>query len=118
MNETTDGIGAGMIFFENDFVSLPLFCVIKVIIYGKGESSMLYIWSYLKKYPKWLALNLFQRSCLLLSIWGCQSILARMIDEGINPRDVDRLYFWGWVMLRLFCLGLWDGLSCLTRLAS
>ena len=49
MNETTDGTGAGMIFFENDFVSLPLFCVIKVIIYGKGESSMLYIWSYLKK---------------------------------------------------------------------
>ncbi|EIG28488.1 hypothetical protein HMPREF9971_0774 [Streptococcus parasanguinis F0449] len=28
MNETTDGTGAGMIFFENDFVSLPLFCVI------------------------------------------------------------------------------------------
>ena len=49
MNETTDGTGAGMIFFENDFVSLPLFCVIKDIIYGKGESSMLYIWSYLKK---------------------------------------------------------------------
>ena len=24
MNETTDGTGAGMIFFENDFVSLPL----------------------------------------------------------------------------------------------
>ena len=49
------GLGQELIFFENDFVSLPLFCVIKVIIYGKGESSMLYIWSYLKKYPKWLA---------------------------------------------------------------
>ena len=51
ISETTDGTGAGMIFFENDFVSLPLFCVIKVIIYGKGESSMLYIWSYLKSIP-------------------------------------------------------------------
>ena len=51
MNETTDGTGAGMIFFENDFVSLPSFCVIKEIIYGKGETSMLYIWSYLKSIP-------------------------------------------------------------------
>ena len=67
MNETTDGTGAGMIFFENDFVSLPL-SVIKEIIYGKGESSMLYIWSYFEKYPKWLALNLFSAVLLLLSI--------------------------------------------------
>ncbi len=50
MNETTDGTGAGMIFFLKMISSHSLFfCVIKVIIYGKGESSMLYIWSYLKK---------------------------------------------------------------------
>ena len=106
MNETTDGTGAGMIFFENDFVSLPLFCVIKVIIYGKGESSMLYIWSYLKKYPKWLALNLFSADLFVIVNLGLPTILARMIDEGINPRDVDRLYFWGWVMFAIILLGI------------
>ena len=119
MNETTDGTGAGMIFFENDFVSLPSFCVIKVIIYGKGESSMLYIWSYLKKYPKWLALNLFSAVLFVIVNLGLPTILARMIDEGINPRVM-------WIgcisgagsCLRSFCSGLWDGLSCLTRLAS
>ena len=106
MNETTDGTGAGMIFFENDFVSLPLFCVIKVIIYGKGESSMLYIWSYLKKYPKWLALNLFSAVLFVIVNLGLPTILARMIDEGINPRDVDRLYFWGWAMFAIILLGI------------
>ena len=106
MNETTDGTGAGMIFFENDFVSLPLFCVIKVIIYGKGESSMLYIWSYLKKYPKWLALNLFSAVLFVIVNLGLPTILARMIDEGINPRDVDRLYFWGWIMFVIILLGI------------
>ena len=106
MNETTDGTGAGMIFFENDFVSLPLFCVIKVIINGKGETSMLYIWSYLKKYPKWLALNLFSAVLFVIVNLGLPTILARMIDEGINPRDVDRLYFWGWVMFAIILLGI------------
>ena len=106
MNETTDGTGTGMIFFEIDFVSLPLFCVIKVIIYGKGESSMLYIWSYLKKYPKWLALNLFSAVLFVIVNLGLPTILARMIDEGINPRDVDRLYFWGWVMFAIILLGI------------
>ena len=106
MNETTDGTGAGMIFFENDFVSLPLFCVIKVIINGKGETSMLYIWSYLKKYPKWLALNLFSAILFVIVNLGLPTILARMIDEGINPRDVDRLYFWGWVMFAIILLGI------------
>ena len=106
MNETTDGTEAGMIFFENDFVSLPLFCVIKVIINGKGETSMLYIWSYLKKYPKWLALNLFSAVLFVIVNLGLPTILARMIDEGINPRDVDRLYFWGWVMFAIILLGI------------
>jgi len=29
-----------------------------------------------------------------------------MIDEGINPHDVDRLYFWGWVMFAIILLGI------------
>ena len=38
--------------------------------------------------------------------FGLPTILARMIDEGINPRDVDRLYFWGWVMFAIILLGI------------
>ena len=56
---------------------------------------MQYIWSYLKKYPKWLALNLFSAVLFVIVNLGLPTILARMIDEGINPRDVDRLYSWG-----------------------
>ena len=67
---------------------------------------MLYIWSYLKKYPKWLALNLFSEVLFVIVNLGLPTILARMIDEGINPRDVDRLYFWGWVMFAIILLGI------------
>lgn len=67
---------------------------------------MLYIWSYLKKYLKWLALNLFSAVLFVIVNLGLPTILARMIDEGINPRDVDRLYFWGWVMFAIILLGI------------
>lgn len=67
---------------------------------------MLYIWSYLKKYPNWLALNLFSAVLFVIVNLGLPTILARMIDEGINPRDVDRLYFWGWVMFAIILLGI------------
>ena len=67
---------------------------------------MLYIWSYLKKYPKWLALNLFSAVLFVIVNLGLPTILARMIDEGINPRDVNRLYFWGWVMFAIILLGI------------
>lgn len=29
-----------------------------------------------------------------------------MIDEGINPRDVDRLFFWGWIMFGIILIGI------------
>ena len=67
---------------------------------------MQYIWSYLIKYPKWLALNLFSAVLFVIVNLGLPTILARMIDEGINPRDVDRLYFWGWVMFAIILLGI------------
>ena len=67
---------------------------------------MLYIWSYLKKYPTWLALNLFSAVLFVIVNLGLPTILARMIDEGINPRDVDRLYFWCWVMFAIILLGI------------
>ena len=67
---------------------------------------MQYIWSYLKEYPKWLALHLFSAVLFVIVNLGLPTILARMIDEGINPRDVDRLYFWGWVMFAIILLGI------------
>ncbi len=59
-----------------------------------------------EKYPKWLALNLFSAILFVIVNLGLPTILARMIDEGINPRDVDRLYFWGWVMFAIILLGI------------
>ena len=31
---------------------------------------MLYVWSYLKKYPKWLALNLFSAVLFVIVNWS------------------------------------------------
>ena len=52
------------------------------------------------------ALNLFSAVLFVIVNLGLPTILARMIDEGINPRDVDRLYFWGWVMFAIILLGI------------
>ena len=105
MNETTDGTGAGMIFFENDFVS-PLF------LCDQGN----YLWKRRIIYALYLVLlekvsqvaspeSIFSGPFVIVNL-GLPTILARMIDEGINPRDVDRLYFWGWVMFAIILL--WD----------
>lgn len=64
------------------------------------------IWSYLKRYPKWLFLDIFGAFLFVVVNLGLPTILARMIDEGINTRDVDRLYFWGWMMLIVVILGI------------
>ena len=53
---------------------------------------MAYIWSYLRRYPKWLAMNFTAAILFVIANLGLPTVLARMIDEGINPRDVDRLY--------------------------
>ena len=64
------------------------------------------IWSYLKRYPKWLFLDIFGAFLFVVVNLGLPTILARMIDEGINTRNVDRLYFWGWMMLVVVILGI------------
>ena len=56
---------------------------------------MAYIWSYLRRYPKWLAMNFTAAILFVIANLGLPTVLAKMIDEGINPRDVNRLYFWG-----------------------
>ena len=65
-----------------------------------------YIWSYLKKYPKWLFLNLTAAIFFVVVNLGLPTVLARMIDEGINPRNIDRVYFWAWVMFGVIIVGI------------
>ena len=66
---------------------------------------MLYIWSYLKRYPKWLALDFLGAIFFVIVNLGLPTILARMIDQGINQGDKDKLYFWAIIMLVVIVLG-------------
>ena len=66
---------------------------------------MLYIWSYLKRYPKWLVLDFFGAIFFVIVNLGLPTVLARMIDQGINQGDQDKLYFWAIVMLVIIILG-------------
>ena len=67
---------------------------------------MLYIWSYLKRYPKWLVLDFVAPIFSVIVNLGLPTVLARMIDEGINPKQTDRLFFWAWVMFGVIILGV------------
>ena len=66
---------------------------------------MLYIWSYLKRYPKWLVLDFFGAILFVIVNLGLPTVLARMIDQGINQGDQDKLYFWAIIMLVIIVLG-------------
>lgn len=66
---------------------------------------MLYIWSYLKRYPKWLVLDFLGAIFFVIVNLGLPTILARMIDQGINQGDQDQLYFWAVIMLVIIVLG-------------
>ena len=67
---------------------------------------MNYIWSYLRRYPKWLFLDVFGALFFVIVNLGLPTVLARMIDEGINGADVSRLYFWAFIMLIVIILGV------------
>ena len=67
---------------------------------------MKYIWSYLKKYPKWLMLDFFGAVFFVVVNLGLPTVLARMIDEGINRGESNRLYYWAIVMLIVILLGV------------
>ena len=66
---------------------------------------MLYIWSYLKRYPKWLVLDFLGAIFFVIVNLGLPTVLARMIDQGINQGDQDKLYFWAIIMLLIIVLG-------------
>lgn len=64
------------------------------------------IWSYLKKYPKWLVYDLFGALLFVVVNLGLPTILARMIDQAINPKDKQALTFWALIMLAVVILGI------------
>lgn len=66
---------------------------------------MLYIWSYLKRYPKWLVFDFLGAIFFVVVNLGLPTVLARMIDEGVNRGDQSRLYFWAMVMLLIILFG-------------
>ena len=66
---------------------------------------MLYIWSYLKRYPKWLVLDFFGAIFFVIVNLGLPTVLARMIDQGINQGNEEKLYFWAIIMLVIIVLG-------------
>ena len=66
---------------------------------------MLYIWSYLKKYPKWLFLDFFGAVFFVVVNLGLPTVLARMIDEGVNKGNEHQLYVWAAIMLVIILCG-------------
>lgn len=64
------------------------------------------IWSYLKKYPKWLVYDLFGALLFVVVNLGLPTVLARMIDQAINPKDKQALTFWALVMLAVVISGI------------
>ena len=66
---------------------------------------MLYIWSYLKKYPKWLFLDFFGAVFFVIVNLGLPTVLARMIDEGVNKGNEQQLYVWAAIMLVIILVG-------------
>ena len=45
---------------------------------------MAYIWSYLRRYLKWLAMNFTAAILFVIANLGLPTVLARMIDEGFQ----------------------------------
>lgn len=64
------------------------------------------IWTYLKKYPKWIALDLLGAFLFVVVNLGLPTFLARMIDQGITKNDVSQLYYWAGMMGLIVLLGI------------
>ncbi|WP_205401633.1 ABC transporter ATP-binding protein [Streptococcus lutetiensis] len=64
------------------------------------------IWTYLKKYPKWLVLDIIGALTFVVVNLGLPTALARMIDQGVTVGNKDKVYFWALVMLVVIILGM------------
>lgn len=66
---------------------------------------MLYIWSYLRRYPKWLLMDVVGALLFVIVNLGLPTILAFMIDQGVIKNNQKALIFWAIVMLIVVILG-------------
>lgn len=64
------------------------------------------IWTYLKRYPKWLVLDVIGALTFVVVNLGLPTALARMIDQGVTVGNKDKIYFWALVMLVVIILGM------------
>ena len=64
------------------------------------------IWTYLKRYPKWLVLDVIGALTFVVVNLGLPAALARMIDQGVTVGNKDKVYFWALVMLVVIILGM------------
>lgn len=64
------------------------------------------IWTYLKRYPKWLVLDVIGALTFVVVNLGLPTALARMIDQGITVGNKNKVYFWALVMLVVIILGM------------
>ena len=64
------------------------------------------IWTYLKRYPKWLVLDVIGALIFVVVNLGLPTALARMIDQGVTVGNKDKVYFWALVMLVVIILGM------------
>lgn len=64
------------------------------------------IWTYLKRYPKWLVLDVIGALTFVVVNLGLPTALARMIDQGATVGNKDKVYFWALVMLVVIILGM------------
>ena len=64
------------------------------------------IWTYLKRYPKWLVLDVMGALTFVVVNLGLPTALARMIDQGVTVGNKNKVYFWALVMLVVIILGM------------
>lgn len=67
---------------------------------------MALIWTYIKHYPKWLIYNIIGALLFVVVNLGMPTVLARMIDQGINPKNTQALYFWAGIMFLVVVAGV------------
>ena len=66
---------------------------------------MSHIWRYIKQRPGLLVLNLIGSLFFVIVNLGLPTILAQMINEAIIPNDIDKLYYWGAIMVVVIVAG-------------
>lgn len=67
---------------------------------------MAYIWSYLRRYPKWLAMNFTAAILFVIANLGLPTVSCQNDWWGINRGDVDKLYAYAWVMFGVVLTGI------------